>query len=79
MGRLLTDNVVGIPADIIVHAEIHNKQLVYYVGALGDYELNAASLDVFKPLEQYDLKILNDPGPAIKNYNRKHFSNRIFL
>lgn len=40
LGRLLKDHVLGAPAELLIHAEIHGKQLVYYVGILGEYEFN---------------------------------------
>lgn len=75
----MKDSIVGVPADLLINAEINGKELIYYVGVLGDYEFNVNTLDVFKPLEHYDLKISSDPAPLLKAYNRKHFSNRLFL
>ena len=79
LGVLFKENVSGTAADLIAQAETNSIPLVYYVGIVDEYELSRASLDVFKPLENLDLKSLNDPTAAIKKYNRVGHSGKLYL
>ena len=79
LGVLFKENVSGTAADLIAQAETNSIPLVYYVGIVDEYELSRASLEVFKPLENLDLKSLNDPTAAIKKYNRVGHSGKLYL
>lgn len=60
-------------------AEINGQPLLYYVGIVDEYELNRSSLEIFKPLENMDLKLVSDPAQAIKKYNRASHSGKLYI